>query len=78
MTLRWVLERTAVLAIIHDQRPAGAACPAFTSPLIGFPHILGRDSAESKVPEEGEIALALLLGMLLIFCELPLQEGDHS
>lgn len=31
-----------------------------------------------RVPEEEEISLTLLLRMLLVFCELPLEESDCS
>lgn len=77
MMLRWVwywpppLTRDRVSAM-------GAAYATSTFPLIGFPRSWKEIQQNLRAPEEKEISWTLLLRMLLVFCELPLEESDCS
>lgn len=54
--------------------PTGAAYPAFTLPLIGFPQCWKEIQQNPRAPEEKEISLTLLSRTLLASCESPLEE----
>lgn len=54
----------------------GAACSTFILPLIEFPPSWKEIQQNLRASEEKEISLTLLLRVLLVFCELPLEGSD--